>query len=109
MLEGNEGEILGQRAAAVRQEIYGQAVFIRGLIEFTNYCKITAIIAVSVEATSWLNAIALRRKKFLPAVRKATDWAFALLYSRVERTNISQMLECVILFAVSRNSILIAL
>ena len=39
LLEGNEGELLGQRAAAVRQEIYGQAVFIRGLIEFTNYCK----------------------------------------------------------------------
>lgn len=39
LLERNEGELLGQRAAAVRQEIYGQAVFIRGLIEFTNYCK----------------------------------------------------------------------
>ena len=39
LLEGNERELLGQRAAAVRQEIYGQAVFIRGLIEFTNYCK----------------------------------------------------------------------
>ena len=28
-----------QRAAAVRDRIYGKRVFIRGLIEFTNYCK----------------------------------------------------------------------
>lgn len=30
---------LAQRAAAVRQQIYGTDVYIRGLIEFTNYCK----------------------------------------------------------------------
>lgn len=30
---------LAQRASAVRQQVYGKQVFIRGLIEFTNYCK----------------------------------------------------------------------
>ncbi len=30
---------LSQRAEAVRQAIYGTDVYIRGLIEFTNYCK----------------------------------------------------------------------
>lgn len=30
---------LTSKAAAVRQSIYGNKVFIRGLIEFTNYCK----------------------------------------------------------------------
>ena len=30
---------LAQKAAAVRQHVYGNQVFIRGLIEFTNYCK----------------------------------------------------------------------
>lgn len=30
---------LAQQAAAVRQKIYGNQVFIRGLIEFTNCCK----------------------------------------------------------------------
>ena len=30
---------LAERANAVREQIYGRQVFIRGLIEFTNYCK----------------------------------------------------------------------
>jgi len=32
-------EYLAQTAAAVRQKHYGKDVYIRGLIEFTNYCK----------------------------------------------------------------------
>ncbi len=32
-------ELLKKRADSVRQEIYGTSVYIRGLIEFTNYCK----------------------------------------------------------------------
>ena len=32
-------EYLAQRAAAVRDRVYGKQVFIRGLIEFTNYCR----------------------------------------------------------------------
>lgn len=30
---------LTSKASAVRQQVYGNKVFIRGLIEFTNYCK----------------------------------------------------------------------
>lgn len=32
-------EYLFSRARAAREEIYGKAVYMRGLIEFTNYCK----------------------------------------------------------------------
>ncbi|MBQ9518246.1 MAG: [Eubacterium sp.] len=32
-------DYLAQKAAAVRDRIYGKRVFIRGLIEFSNYCK----------------------------------------------------------------------
>lgn len=32
-------EFLAERASAVKKEIYGTDVYIRGLIEFTNYCK----------------------------------------------------------------------
>lgn len=32
-------EKLAQRANKVRKEIYGKEVFVRGLIEFSNYCK----------------------------------------------------------------------
>ena len=31
--------VLFKKADAVRREIYGNEVYIRGLIEFTNYCK----------------------------------------------------------------------
>ena len=32
-------DFLAERASAVKKEIYGNKVYIRGLIEFTNYCK----------------------------------------------------------------------
>ena len=32
-------EYLARKAAAVRDRVYGRQVFIRGLIEFTNYCR----------------------------------------------------------------------
>lgn len=37
-------------ANQVRQEVYGNKIYVRGLIEFTNYCKMTAIIVESVGA-----------------------------------------------------------
>ena len=42
LIEGqNErnARLLAEKAAEVRQESYGKDVYLRGLIEFTNYCK----------------------------------------------------------------------
>ena len=40
LIESEEaGAVLAEAADQVRQEIYGKDVYIRGLIEFTNYCK----------------------------------------------------------------------
>lgn len=42
LLENRGGELSGEvfsRAAALRDRIYGKKVFVRGLIEFTNYCR----------------------------------------------------------------------
>lgn len=39
LLEGNEAQELQDRAVSLREKIYGKDVYIRGLIEFTNYCK----------------------------------------------------------------------
>lgn len=42
LLEGRSrerAEALAERASRLRDEIYGRRIFIRGLIEFTNYCK----------------------------------------------------------------------
>ena len=32
-------QYLNERAVAVRRSVFGNSVYIRGLIEFTNYCK----------------------------------------------------------------------
>ena len=32
-------EYLSAKARAVREKVYGKEVYLRGLIEFTNYCK----------------------------------------------------------------------
>ena len=32
-------DMLRERASKVRQKVYGNRIFIRGLVEFTNYCK----------------------------------------------------------------------
>lgn len=34
-----QGDYLFARARAVRESVYGKSVYMRGLIEFTNYCK----------------------------------------------------------------------
>ena len=42
LLEGRtreRAELLAGQAAQLRDRIYGKKIFIRGLIEFTNYCK----------------------------------------------------------------------
>lgn len=42
VLRGRDDEaaaLLGRRAAAVRQQVYGREVFVRGLIEISNVCK----------------------------------------------------------------------
>ena len=42
LLESTDAEAdsyLAGKAAAVREKYYGKDVYLRGLIEFTNYCK----------------------------------------------------------------------
>lgn len=39
LLNGQEAEYLRERAAATAQKFYGKDIYVRGLIEFTNYCK----------------------------------------------------------------------
>ncbi|MDE5768809.1 MAG: [FeFe] hydrogenase H-cluster radical SAM maturase HydE [Oscillospiraceae bacterium] len=39
LMDDTCNKILAQHADAVRREQYGTAVYLRGLIEFTNYCK----------------------------------------------------------------------
>ena len=47
---------LAKKAVQARKTFYGTKVFIRGLIEFTNYCKITVITAGSAAETKTQSA-----------------------------------------------------
>ena len=45
-------ERLKEEACRLRRQYYGDKVYIRGLIEFTNYCRNDCYYAVSAEETS---------------------------------------------------------
>ena len=56
---------LGQEAARLREKYYGNKVYMRGLIEFTNFCKkTTAITAVSAGIIKTPAVIVLQKKRF---------------------------------------------
>lgn len=54
--EPDINNLLACKADKLRRKYYGDKVYIRGLIEFTNYCKTTATTAVSAPATASRNA-----------------------------------------------------
>lgn len=53
-----------QKARAVRQHFYGKDVYIRGLIEFTNYCKMTVITVVSAAVMPKYTATGFPKSRF---------------------------------------------
>ena len=55
---------LGQEAARLREKYYGNKVYMRGLIEFTNFCKTTAITAVSAGIIKRQPLSSYRRRDF---------------------------------------------
>lgn len=50
-------------ADRLRRQHYGTAVYMRGLIEFTNYCKMIAITAAFVGETQCFGAIGLANRR----------------------------------------------
>ena len=74
-----------------RKKIYGNGVYTRGLIEFTNYCKIIAITVVFKAQITKLKDIVLLRKTSFPAAKKVIGWDFVLLYCRVGKIPILLM------------------
>ena len=90
---------LAQKTA---QKSFGRQIFVRGLIEFTNYCKNDCYYCgirrsnknaaryrltqeEILEATKMPRATALRRKKFWNAAEQGTGLAFAPLFYRAAR------------------------
>lgn len=58
LIENRESvrDYLFELSRSVREKYYGKEVYIRGLIEFSSYCKTIAITAVYAAAISKLNA-----------------------------------------------------
>ena len=57
-------EELREKSLAVCRENFGNSVYVRGLIEFTNYCRITASIAALEPATEMFIVIGSQERKF---------------------------------------------
>ena len=75
------------KARKVRHHYYGHDVYIRGLIEFTNYCKNDCYYCGIRKSNT--NAAALPahpRRISSPAVRRAMAWDFGLSSCKAERT-----------------------
>ena len=79
-------EELRRRAQQTAKAIYGNKIYVRGLIEFTNYCKNNCYycgIRCSNTGFLW--------NRFCPAVKQDGILVFGLLFCRAEKIRISQM------------------
>ena len=80
---------LAREAVALRREIYGDAVYVRGLIEISNICKNDCLYCGIRRSNPHCDRYRLSPRRFWPAAGRATTWAFAPLCSRAERMVIS--------------------
>ena len=67
---------LSARANAVREQIYGRQVFIRGLIEFTNYCKNDCYYCGIRRSNSSVSRYRLSEEQILDCCRKGYGLGF---------------------------------
>ena len=96
-------EKLKAEARMAAQSVYGKQIYIRGLIEFTNYCKMTAITAASAEAMHVPSATASQRSRSSSAARQGMSLDSAPLSCRAEKTPILQMRKiCGLVSAIKR-------
>ena len=92
LLEGRtreRAEKMAEKASALRDRIYGKRIFIRGLIEFTNYWEMTATTAASGKATKRLPDTGFPKERSWNAAGRDTVWDSAPLYSREGRIPIT--------------------
>ena len=78
---------LFERARETRIRYYGHDVYIRGLIEFTNYCRNDCYYCGIRKSNPMPSDTALLRTISLHAVNTAMSLVSALLCSRAERTD----------------------
>lgn len=76
MQDAEAEALLAQRAAAVRQQVYGRDVFIRGLIEFTNYCRNDCIYCGIRRSNACAQRYRLTREEILACCRAGYGLGF---------------------------------
>ena len=74
---------LFEKSEAVRIREYGHDIYIRGLIEFTNYCHNDCYYCGIRKAIPTFCVTACLRLRFFPAATSVMNWGSAPLYFRV--------------------------
>lgn len=85
-------EELRRRAQQTAKAIYGNKIYVRGLIEFTNYCKNKLLLLwYTLFKYRMQTDIGFLWNRFCPAVKQDGILVFGLLFCRAEKIRISQM------------------
>ena len=82
----DDADYLFERAQAVRTRHYGRSVYIRGLIEFTNYCKNDCFYCGIRKSNRNANRYRLTKEQYSPAVRWDMLSAFGRSFCKAVRT-----------------------
>ena len=81
----SDRDYLFEKARKIKESYFGNKIYIRGLIEFTNYCKTTAFTAESGAATRTPSVTGCLRTRYSPAAKPDILWAFVPLCFRAAR------------------------
>ena len=78
-------------ANQVRQEVYGNKIYVRGLIEFTNYCKNDCYYCGIRRSNQNAQRYRLTEEDILECCRQGYEIGFRPLFYRAARTAFLQM------------------
>ena len=84
-------DYLFELSGSVREKYYGKDVYIRGLIEFTDYCKNDCYYC-GIRCSNKQSATGSARSRYLIAVKQAMNLASERLYCRAEKILITVMI-----------------
>jgi len=76
------------KARAIRERVYGTDVYVRGLIEYSNYCKNNCLYCGIRAGNKNASRYRLSPEDILSCCQSGTPWAFAPLSSRAGRTRL---------------------
>lgn len=88
-------QYLFDRAVAVRRKIYGNDVFIRGLIELTNYCKNDCFYCGIRRSNQQAERYRLSKEQVLSCCETGYELGFRTFVLQAEKTAIILMRVCV--------------